>query len=537
MKVLIADDERHVLEGLRDTIDWKGLGVRELEFTEDGRSAWEKFVAARPDLVITDMNMPHMDGIALIRRIREIDPDVPIVVLSAYDDFVYTKEAIHFNVSRYILKPSVPREIEREIRDVLREAEHRKAKEQLLGEYREQFERHLPALRELMMHQLLTAGEKAGPRLEERLRTLGVSAELLGGGVVIAARPDFAEDCALTERDKELYLFALSNMSAEIAREDGPAFVSYYAPDDCLAVLLYGEPDGLAKRAKRTALALADAARRYLRFDVFVGIGRLYRDVSKWPQSFREAREALKTAEMEGESPAFFVDDPQAKYPVESISRLFAALAREDGAEVAACWEEIGASFFRNERVTLAMAKMVSTAIICALSAFSVGDAEAEVGADRTAKLLRDVLRYTEKETLYRRLNEIVEANLEAFRRAVDPKSLSYVDYVKRAVAERYSQKVSFAELARELGLHRNYLSFLFKKETGMSFMQYLTRFRIEKAKSLLAKKRYMVYEVAEMVGYSDPAYFSRMFKQVTGLSPVEFVLQQQEGKVTPSMS
>lgn len=70
-----------------------------------------------------------------------------------------------------------------------------------------------------------------------------------------------------------------------------------------------------------------------------------------------------------------------------------------------------------------------------------------------------------------------------------------------------------------------------------MSFMQYLTRFRIEKAKSLLAKKRYMVYEVAEMVGYSDPAYFSRMFKQVTGLSPVEFVLQQQEGKVTPSMS
>lgn len=108
-----------------------------------------------------------------------------------------------------------------------------------------------------------------------------------------------------------------------------------------------------------------------------------------------------------------------------------------------------------------------------------------------------------------------------------DQRGLSYVEFVKKAVTEQYSKKISFAELAKELNINRNYLSNLFKKEMGVSFVSFLGNYRISKAKALLMKKRYTVYEIAEMVGYQEPAYFSRMFKNITGVSPLEYVLSQ----------
>jgi YesN/AraC family two-component response regulator len=83
-----------------------------------------------------------------------------------------------------------------------------------------------------------------------------------------------------------------------------------------------------------------------------------------------------------------------------------------------------------------------------------------------------------------------------------------------------------FSQLALDMNISRNYLSNIFKKETGVSFMTYLTNYRIEKAKELLIQRQYMVYEIAERVGYQDAAYFSRIFKNTTGFSPLEFIMQ-----------
>src|SRR5690606_8422190 len=125
MRALIVDDEKHVLEGLRTMIPWREIGIEELDFAEDGETGWLQYGQCKPDLVITDMNMKKMNGIELIRRIRETDSEIPILILSGFDDFAYTKTAIQLNVTRYILKPSLPEEIEYEIRDVIGELRHK----------------------------------------------------------------------------------------------------------------------------------------------------------------------------------------------------------------------------------------------------------------------------------------------------------------------------------------------------------------------------------------------------------------------------
>ena len=129
-------------------------------------------------------------------------------------------------------------------------------------------------------------------------------------------------------------------------------------------------------------------------------------------------------------------------------------------------------------------------------------------------------------DAMRKRLEEL----LQGLRRFILERSESpHVAKVKRIVVQHYHEQILFGRLAEEMNISRNYLSMIFKKETGVSFMTYLTNYRIGKAKELLLQKRYMVYEIAQLTGYQDAAYFSRIFKHVTGMTPVEYIMQQED--------
>ena len=128
-------------------------------------------------------------------------------------------------------------------------------------------------------------------------------------------------------------------------------------------------------------------------------------------------------------------------------------------------------------------------------------------------------------EAMRQRLGELLQG-LQRF--SMEQSESPHVAKIKRIVARHYHEQILFGRLAEEMNISRNYLSMMFKKETGVSFMTYLTNHRIGKAKELLLQRRHMVYEIAEMTGYQDAAYFSRMFKHVTGMTPVEYIMQHE---------
>lgn len=535
MKALIVDDEKHVLEGLKNMIPWQDMGVIELDFADNGAMGWSKFSQNQPDLILTDMNMKEMNGIELIRKIREVNADIPILVLSGYDDFVYTKTAIQLNVTRYILKPSIAEEIEREIRDVINELQQKRREKSIFIDIQKQFEQSIPILREQLLNQIVTTGSQRQEVSSCKLDFFQLDPSIFEGGLLMSIkiykndRKEIHE-----ERQWQLYKFAVSNIVEELLTRHGNGYLLRYI-DNRLPILLTGDTlDALADQARQLGRYIIDAVQSYLRVDLNIGIGRGYKEVFRYVLSLNESAEILEIGEMEGMNQIYSFTDltpefPQwVRYPVEQIQLLSEAIIDMDRTEATSLWLEIRRTFVEVNNVSLAYLHTVCTGIITNLSLKLMEHDSAVINAQYTSDMLQKIHQYRTLEGLMDYMSErIDELYTMLAERNDDQRGLSYVEFVKKAVTEQYSKKISFAELAKELNINRNYLSNLFKKEMGVSFVSFLGNYRISKAKALLMKKRYTVYEIAEMVGYQEPAYFSRMFKNITGVSPLEYVLSQ----------
>ncbi|MFC4597681.1 response regulator transcription factor [Cohnella hongkongensis] len=534
MRALIVDDERHVLEGLQTMIPWREIGIAELDFAEDGEAGWLQYSRCKPDLVITDMNMKRMNGIELIRRIREVDADIPILVLSGYDDFAYTKTAIQLNVTRYILKPSLPEEIEYEIRDVIYELQHKQREKSMFADLQKQFERSLPSLREQLLHQIVTAGFQRQD-IRGKLEFYQLHPATFDSGLVMSVKVyKPAKEERIEEGQWQLYKFAVSNIVEELLGHESGYLLRYM--DNRLSILLIGgSPGSLIERAARLGKQIVDAVQSYLRLDLNVGIGHGCTDAARYVISFRESIEALELGELEGVNQIYVYSDDEpeprqrVRYPADQIQLLGERLLDMDRTATLALWADIRQSLAGEGHASLAYVHTVCTGILTNLILKLLEYDSRLLDSQRISDMLLQIHQNRTLDNLMgwmsERIGELCAAVAESDR---DQSRLSYVDYVKKAVAERYNRKISFAELAKELNINRNYLSNLFKKETGVSFVSYLGSYRAAKAKALLKKKRYTVYEIAEMVGYQDPAYFSRMFKSVTGMSPLEYAMKEE---------
>ena len=537
MKAIIVDDERHVLEGLRKMIPWEQLGIHRLEFADNGESAWQLFRQDPPDIVMTDMNMKGMNGIELVRRIRGVDPDIPIVVLSGYDDFAYTKTAIELDVTRYILKPSMAGEIEREIRDVLTETRQKQREKSKLLDVKRQFEHSVPILREQLLDQIVSSSMRREGLTGDKLSFYGLSPQVFDGGLLLSVhiyRSSRAE--TQEERQWQLFKFAVSNIVGELLAEEEGGYLLRYVDNRLPILLTGGKPDLLAARADKLGRRIVEAVQSYLRIDLNIGIGRYYPEASRYVLSLKEAAEAAELGELEGMNQVLAYSEEmseyrqQVRFPAVQVQQLGEALVTMDRAAVHSIWLDICRTLTEGKYASLAHLHTVCTGILSNLALKLMEHDSKLMQAEYASDMLLGLHRHRVLEELIGWMSDrIDDMYARIAERHHDQGSPSYVEAVKNAVSERYAGKISFAALARELNLSRNYLSNLFKKETGVSFIAYLGDYRIGKAKALLLKKRYSVYEIAGMVGYQDAAYFSRAFKQATGHSPLEYVMSRQE--------
>ena len=536
MKALIVDDEQHVLDGLKAMIPWRELGITELILADSGAEAWERYNEHQPDLIVTDMYMKEMNGIELIKRIRAVNAEVPILILSGYDDFSYAKEAIHFNVSSYILKPSLPEEIEREIRDTLEALNQKRRQSAMFADLQQRIERNIPILREQLLHQLLTTGLRREELSADKLAFYQLDPRILDSGLVVSAKlyPS-GRDRPIDEREWQIYKFAASNIAEELAA-DQQAYVLRFI-DDRLPILFCAEsPGDLEEHAREFAAALIESIQHYLRLDINVGLGQAYSSLSHYALSLKESVRALELGEMEGLNQVFAYastnehTDSAIHYPIELISSLCEALSAADWRTAKTIWSEIRHTLTVQGRMPLANLQIVCSGILTNVIQRVMETCPSIMDSHSISSLLQELYRYRSFDELMDWMEgQIRFLHTRLVEQTNRQSGLSYVEYVKKAVAENYHSKISFAELAKELNINRNYLSNLFTAQTGTNFITYLSHCRINKAKALLMKKRHTVYEVAEMVGYSDPAYFCRVFKNITGLTPLEYVLSQEE--------
>lgn len=283
-KVLIADDERIIREGIRDSVDWESLRLTVVAEAEDGEEALEMAVLHGVHIMLVDLNMPIMDGIELMKRVRERLPACKIVIITGHDEFAYAQKAIRLQVKDYILKPANPAQLEKVLRQVRGELEEETSKQQQWQAASRQITRSYPLLRERFCQQWLDGGMTAA-EISEQLRFLKLPDACPDWLGIIRLPEPAGPAVAPKEDERQLYGFAVENIAAEVLAPYPKAI--FRDPFGLIVVLLW------SLEAEADFHRIETLVRTHLKIAAEVHLAEGARDMSALPAVYRAAKSAV----------------------------------------------------------------------------------------------------------------------------------------------------------------------------------------------------------------------------------------------------
>lgn len=513
-RVIIVEDEYIVRFGIRSMIDWEKLGLTVMGEASNGQEALELMSKDMPDILITDIKMPLMDGIALISEVRKINPHMKILILSNVEDFGYAKEAIRNGVSEYLIKSDMmPRDFEQALLKVKEAIEITSPagarneelavepmwKEKLLQEIAEGAQRDISSLQSTFgslgssPFYLLHMGKDA--------TSVGVMEEQFAMRKVLDSVLQARELAyeVFPDRQGEMNVLLLTGMShrqgQKAAREVAEVCAAqlHASYGMCFTVGISGEFQGLTEL--HTAYEQARAA---VKFKMFVGSGKVI---------------AYGTDYMPGMSPA---GEPIKISTNHIHSMVYAFQAKELQTYLEELFEQLDA------RKDYDMVQIISLELLIMLTTLWSDVSSDQMSIMQLKKQYFDEL--SKLETLGQSKAWFMGAYHELLQHMIQIYNSDRNSIIKATqyIQQYYQQEISLQLISNLVHLSKNYFANLFKKEMGESFLEYLTRLRIEKAKSLLTGEL-KTADIGHLVGIADPKYFSKVFKKNVGVSPSEY--------------
>lgn len=498
-KLLCVDDEWNVLRYLTVAIDWEQIGIHEIRTAQNGKEALQVLEEFLPDIAIVDVEMPDMTGLEFCRRASALQPELRMVILSAFDRFDYAKQAIGIGVKEYILKPVDEEELVQVIRkveeDIEKSRQDRQAKEQFRNSA---LEKELRELTRCFAQSIRYEAdlEAAFPFLKE-YDNICISVQ------DIRDDKDGFEAIKNTRHFEELLLPMEEGVVGIFWKKDDR--ISMY--EQLLALRKSGEEEGIHLRfyytRKKEGEAFAQALIRCF-YAMESAFYKKERDIEadKAGNSFLELE----------------LQPPELKDAMNLLS--------EDG-DISLLKEEIlreTESAFERRAKPLAVCRMIMDVFITLKIYLTKCWQEESLEVFRRMDLW-NFLRCGSRDMLRDMLEEKLQ-ELEVFvtKQREEHGNQYLVKMAKSYTKEHYQEAgLSLKEVADAVGISRTYFSSAFKELTGEKYWDYLSRYRIEKAKILLKETGLSQAEISEKVGYNSEYHFSRKFKEVAGISPNKF--------------
>lgn len=522
-RVLLVDDEEDIREGISRKMDWLGLGFSLVGEAANGQDALELAESLRPDVILTDIKMPFMDGLELCRILTDRLPAARFVVFSGFDAFEYAKQAIQMNVVEYILKPINADELSAVLRRLKDQLDQERAERRNVELLRSRYTENLPVLRELFYANLLDGHIEPGT---ERERAARLDIDLQG--------EEWAVGLAYIGSDRRDALSTLSvqKLLEESLTADRCRLTLY---NDWVAVIVSLTESFTIYDLIRVLDRVCTLAASYLGLTLTVGVGAPCKELSGMARSAAEARTALEYRSMVGRGQVIYIGDlepdgGQVLTFEEADERTLTAAVRlgseqevrDAAAALAGKIREANPSagqynLFLMELVTHLM-KMTRRSGVGVEEVFGTGfSLPIQDSALPSLEELEDwcAERYLRLRTLIR-------------RRQTDSAGQT-VEAAKEYIRQHYAESdLSVEKLCAYLHLSSTYFSTLFKRETGTSFTAYVTTVRMEAAAEAIRGTEEKTYLIAQRCGYEDPNYFSYVFKRHFGVTPTKY---RSEGK------
>jgi len=518
-RLIIVDDEEVIRNGLRTVVDWESLGFTVVGCFANGNAALAFLREHRVDCVLADIRMPHLSGLDLARILMVDRPEVPVVILSGYNEFSYAQEAIDLNIFKYLLKPIK----EAQLRDVFE-----RIRNSLESRDPDIDNTHrLVALREAAVEAWFSRGTVAPPppsaiQSIDELRPEAKSVLLL-------------EPRIATREDQPIDLVGVCAALRRAITHSLPAIQAWpflLRSAVQVAVIIAGDSVELAQEVFELA---EEEISTYPGIRNSAALGREVEEIDSIPLSFSHAEKVLLHRMYLGLSRLILPeeiteigdslsttsegDHPFPSSVIETMSDLLVT-GSENAIEEAVheCFEQLRRRCIISGETVRALLLSLLVRLHARLSTTAPALSDGIPGEAQLSRELQDCITLDEYE------GRILGLFREALRRqdrgsgrsAIIHSAITYIQ-------ESYGADLSLDEVAEVVGVSAGYLSRLFRQVTGETFKAYLTRLRLQEAKRLLSGGSDRVYQIAERVGYNDQHYFSEVFRKETGLTPLEY--------------
>jgi Response regulator containing CheY-like receiver domain and AraC-type DNA-binding domain len=527
-KVLIVDDELLMRIGLKSMIDWEEQGFRIVGEAANGKEALELAEIHKPDLIITDIKMPVMDGLDLIRSNSRKHEGCQYVILSCLDEFQYAQEAVRLGAADYLIKSDIRPQ---QLKDALGNIRRRIAKDSAHEEaavLKEQVREGIGYLKETLFKELIS-GFREEEEIVERIEALKIA--LVQGPMILAKlRVDRFEQIRrkYVEQDEKLLRYSVVNIMEEIvSRRRGREIIVENSAEYLLVLNADAEVmhEEDVDSYNRLFAKIQASFKDFLNITVAIGVSRVSPGFGGLKKAYREADAAVKSLYFEGRSRIAYYDRIPKKIREVEIYSISQEDEKKFRLEVE-CSGDGAVPFIDSVRQGLRQGdyseQAARKAYISILSLISSCYPSLPVMEGEGRTVYEQLL---QEETLDE-MHELVLRFLEACARLNQSRSerpQSYAEQARSIMLSQYAEDISLQSVADQINVNSSYLSRIFKQETGENFVNFLTRIRMERAQSLLKDKNIRIYEVANRVGYPNTTYFSKLFKKTTGQSPEDY--------------
>lgn len=517
-KLLIADDEYWTREKLRSMIAWEDYRIDFMPPAQDGEEVLQMMAQEKPDVLITDINMPFLNGVELVKKVKDQYPEVVVLVLSGYDDFAYVKETLMAGAINYLLKPVSKIDLIQAVSKAL----------ELISEKEENERQNLKSASLLQDRELSLLIEKERIRLSAT-PIAGTALDSAGCSIMLIKIHDLQALMAKYQYDMNYLSYSVKKKLRELDQQQKLIVFNYINRSNEFLVVTeldVGEQQVLALKIMKQLREETDSP-------VTIAVSEQAYSMDSLHDAYVQSISVLMTRPYNRENVILFFNKEKNSMRTQVVDSFGQEMERRLKTTLKAGNEKALRDFLVEEvglgsceKFNFMETKQIVNRICAIFLDYLAGQGASEESIKELGRLEQMADKVVEGLDVKELLSLLTEMQNVVLGEKKGEITGNIRDYVKEAVAyinENYFEELTLSGLSEKYAVESSYFSKLFKQETGENLMLYIAGKRIEKAKDLMRREDINIAEVAFMVGYDDYTYFSKVFKKHTGVSPREY--------------
>lgn len=528
---MIVEDEVPIRNIISRIIDWKSIGFSLVREADNGLDALNYLSENTVDLVITDISMPFMDGIALCKEIQKNHPSLTVIILTGHNDFEYAQQAIEMNVSNYLLKPITKDSFTQTLEKVKSEMDKRYSDQRNLEFLRSQYNKSKAFLVNKYLMNLIMGYSQSTFKMTDKELELDLEATHYRVGVM-SLEDEKNADNEFWGEDRPLLEFAILNLTEELLNGIGEDIV-FLGPGNQICMIFKIDDNDKKHDLNRLTATLTDMSvqiEKFFQINATIGLSDQYDHLNELSFAYEDAVIALEYQVLEGSEKVILKSTVENKSSM-TLNKVDKQLGHLEYLIKVGDLENIRKvidyifSLIHYEHIHIEdFRTMLLKMTLTIFKAYNDIRQESEHRQELDYSIFSKVFEMTdfhEIKKYYLSLCQLYSGRIKDIRENEDKGHVNTaIKYMEANYSDPY---LTLESLCNQLFLSPGHFSRLFKKTTTETFVDYLTRLRIDRAKYLLANTNQKMYEISSAIGYEDPNYFSYNFKKNVQLTPSQW--------------